>query len=626
MAVIGIDLGTTNSCIATIKGNRPEVIFDIGGRNTVPSIISFVKNEDKNEVMKLCGYPAYQQMLINSENTINCVKRLIGQSFHSMVVQQLVPTLSYKIVASSKNEGIEIAIPAAGRTFTPEEISSYLLTELRAIAEKQLGEPVSKAVITVPAYFNNKQRQATRDAGLIAGLEVMRIINEPTAAAIAYGFMQGSNEEKLLAVFDFGGGTFDITIMEVSKGTFNVIATAGNTFLGGEDITNALFDFLLNELSINYNMNDVDDKLVLQRLRDYAESAKKSLSIQDKVDIEIPYLKEVNGSFIHFKSEITRAKLEELALPFITKAIATFDKTLNEIRLPASKLDGIILIGGQTRMPLVQKMLKERFPDTQILRNINPDETVAIGAAYQAMFLETESPTATGGTDMLLLDVTPHNLGIAIGKDMFYTLIPKNSTVPTSVDDIFVTSKDMQEKARILLLQGDSPLASENEILGEFELSGLRKAPRGEVKIRITYEIDINGIVKVEAYDMDTHQIQNITVAATSNLSSEELNQKIAENSDYYLELAEKTMVEELVRNITDYIYELEKMKPRLYNIFSKNELGAEQIDKMEILLLSTKNYLKNPELKLEKLQDIEAKLDTLKSTYQSILDRAQEE
>jgi len=625
MAVIGIDLGTTNSCIAHIKNGKPEVVQDIGGRNTVPSIVSFVKNEERDEVIKLCGYPAYQQMLINAENTVYCIKRFVGQGFRSPIVTQLLPTLSYKIVPNEKNEGIEIYIPATDKRYSPEEISSFLLTELRSIAERFLGQSVTKAVITVPAYFNNKQRQATRDAGLIAGLEVLRIINEPTAAAMAYGFMQGSNEQKLLAVFDFGGGTFDITIMEVSKGTFNVIATAGNTFLGGEDITNALFDHMLGILMQKHNLPEVDDKLVLQRMRDYAESAKKMLSTQDKVDIEIPYLKEMQGNFIHFKTEISRAILEEIAMPIVQKAITTFDRTLKEIKLDPKELDGIILIGGQTRMPLVQKLLKERFPDTQILKNINPDETVAIGAAYQASLLEDEN-SVPQAQETLLLDVTPHNLGIAIGKDMFYTLIPKNSTVPTSVDDIFVTSRDLQDRARILLLQGDSSLASENDVLGEFELAGLRKAPRGEVKIKVTYEIDINGIVTVEAVDQDTGQKQKITVASSSNLSTDELNKKISENSDYYLELAEKTMVDELVRNITDCIYEIEKMKPKLYQIFQSNELGVEQIDKMEILLTSTKNYLKNTELHLEKLQDIEAKLDTLRNTYTTLLERSGED
>ncbi|HOW52877.1 MAG TPA: Hsp70 family protein [bacterium] len=625
MAVIGIDLGTTNSCIAHIKNGKPEVVQDIGGRNTIPSIVSFVKNEERNEIIKLCGYPAYQQMLVNAENTVYCIKRFVGQGFRSPIVTQLLPTLSYKIVPNEKNEGIEIYVPATDSRYSPEEISSFLLTELRAIAERFLGQTVSKAVITVPAYFNNKQRQATRDAGLIAGLEVLRIINEPTAAAMAYGFMQGSNEEKLLAVFDFGGGTFDITLMEVSKGTFNVIATAGNTFLGGEDITNALFDHMLGILMQKHNISEVDDKLVLQRMRDYAESAKKMLSTQEKVDIEIPYLKEINGSFIHFKTEITRAILEDLAMPIVQKAITTFDRTLKEIKLDPKELDGIILIGGQTRMPLVQRLLKERFPDTQVLKNINPDETVAIGAAYQASLLEDES-SVPQAQETLLLDVTPHNLGIAIGKDMFYTLIAKNSTVPTSVDDMFVTSRDHQDRARILLLQGDSSLASENEVLGEFELTGLRKAPRGEVKIQITYEIDINGIVTVQATDLDTGQNQKITVASSSNLSADDLTKKINENSDYYLELAEKTMADELVRNITDCIYEIEKMKPKLYQIFQSNELGVEQIDKMEILLTSTKNYLKNTELHLEKLQDIEAKLDTLRNTYTTLLERSSED
>lgn len=621
MTVIGIDLGTTNSCVAVIRNNQAEVIKDAGGRNTIPSIVSFIKNDESGDPEKLCGHAAYQQMLINTENTVYCVKRLMGHSFKSPVVSQLLPTLSYKVMPSDKGDGLSLFIPAMEKTYSAEEISSFIITELRSIAEKYLGETVTKAVITVPAYFNNKQRQATKDSALIAGVEVLRIINEPTAAALAYGFSQGTEEEKLLAVFDFGGGTFDITLMEVSDGTFNVIATAGNTFLGGEDITNSLFEHFLEDLAENYGITDLDDNLILQRLRDYAETAKKNLTIQTKTTIEIPYLKEVDGDFIHYKTEISRETLEELATPYLDKAIKTFERTLKEVHLEANALSGIILIGGQTRMPLVQIRLNNFCPEVPILKNINPDETVAIGAAIQGQMLDQDS-RSEDDVDMLLLDVTPHNLGIAVGKNMLYTLIPKNSTVPTSVDDIFVTSRDNQDKAKILLLQGDSLVASENEALGEFELDGLRKAKRGEVKIRITYEIDINGIVTVQASDMDTGISQKITVASTGNLSQDELSQKIEENSDYYLELAEKTMIEEMVGSVENYLYDLEKMKPKLYQIFSDSKVGVDRMDKMETLISGTKAYLKGDKLQLEKLQDIETKLDTLKSTYKNLIDR----
>ena len=436
----------------TMKNGKPEVVKDDGGKATIPSIVSFVKNDLTGEIGKIVGAQAHQQMLTNAENTVYCIKRLIGHDFKSASISHILPTLPYKVIPGQQGNGLEIYIPALGKNFSTEEISSYILTELRSTAEKYVGETITKAVITVPAYFNNKQRQATKDAAAIAGIDVMRIINEPTAAALAYGFSKSFSEEKLLAVFDFGGGTFDITLMEVSKDTFNVVATAGNTFLGGEDIKNALLDYLLDDLATRYNLPDIDDQLVIQRLRDYAETAKKNLTIQTSVSIEIPYLKEVNGSFIHYKTEVTRDKLEELALPFIQKAIITFDKTLQEVQLTPDALAGIILIGGQTRMPLIQSELANFCPNVQILKNINPDETVAIGAALQAKLLEEESNGEDNG--MLLLDVTPHNLGIAVGKDMFYTLIQKNSTVPTSVDDIFVTSHDNQEKAKILLLQG----------------------------------------------------------------------------------------------------------------------------------------------------------------------------
>ena len=623
MTVIGIDLGTTNSCVAVIKNGKPEVVKDDGGKATIPSIVSFVKNDLTGEIGKIVGAQAHQQMLTNAENTVYCIKRLIGHDFKSASISHILPTLPYKVIPGQQGNGLEIYIPALGKNFTTEEISSYILTELRSTAEKYTGETITKAVITVPAYFNNKQRQATKDAAAIAGIDVMRIINEPTAAALAYGFSKSFTEEKLLAVFDFGGGTFDITLMEVSKDTFNVVATAGNTFLGGEDITNALLDYLLDDLATRYNLPDIDDQLVIQRLRDYAETAKKNLTIQTSVSIEIPYLKEVNGSFIHYKTEVTREKLEELALPFIQKAINTFDKTLQEVQLTPDALAGIILIGGQTRMPLLQSELANFCPNVQILKNINPDETVAIGAALQAKLLEEESSGEDNG--MLLLDVTPHNLGIAVGKDMFYTLIQKNSTVPTSVDDIFVTSHDNQEKAKILLLQGDSLVASENEILGEFELDGLRPAKRGEVKIRVTYEIDINGIVTVQAMDMDTGISQRITVASTGNMTKEELAKKIEENSDYYLDLAEKTMTEEIVQSIENYLFELETMKPKLYQIFANSKIGNDKMEKMEALISGTKAYIKGEKLDLEKLQDIETKLDILKNTYKNLIDHSDE-
>ena len=622
MTVIGIDLGTTNSCVAVIKNGKPEVVKDDGDKATIPSIVSFVKNDLTGEIGKVVGAQAYQQMLTNAQNTVYCIKRLIGHDFKSASISHILPTLPYKVIPGQHGNGLEIYIPNLGKNFTTEEISSYILTELRSTAEKYIGETITKAVITVPAYFNNKQRQATKDAAAIAGIDVLRIINEPTAAALAYGFSKSFSEEKLLAVFDFGGGTFDITIMEVSKDTFNVVATAGNTFLGGEDITNALLGYLLDDLATRYNITDIDDQLIIQRLRDYAETAKKNLTIQTNVSIEIPYLKEINGSFIHYKTEITREKLEELAYPFIKKAINTFDKTLQEVQLSPEDLAGIILIGGQTRMPLIQNALSTFCPNVQILKNINPDETVAIGAALQAKFLEEESGE---DNDMLLLDVTPHNLGIAVGRDMFYTLIQKNSTVPTSVDDIFVTSRDNQEKAKILLLQGDSLVASENEVLGEFELDGLRPAKRGEVKIRVTYEIDINGIVTVQAMDMDTGVSQKITVASTGNMTKEELQKKIEENSDYYLDLAEKTMVEEIVQSIENYLFELETMKPKLYQIFASSKIGNDKMEKMETLISGTKAYIKSDKLELEKLQDIETKLDILKNTYKNLIDHSDE-
>ncbi|MCK5809401.1 Hsp70 family protein, partial [bacterium] len=507
MVVIGIDLGTTNSCVAIVVDKRPQIIPDNGGRTTIPSIVSFYKDAESSKIKLTCGHQAYQQMLINTENTVYNVKRLLGHTYKSPLVAQLLTTLSYTVQENKGKGSIDIIIPIANRSYSPEEVSSYILTEMKKLAENLLEEPVTGAVITVPAYFNNKQRQATKDAALIAGLDVLRIINEPTAAAIAYGYSQNIMDDKLLAIFDFGGGTFDVTLMEVSRGTFNVIATAGNTFLGGEDITNALFEQLLTRLHDDHDISDIDDPVVLQRLRDYAESSKKALTTQQTVSINIPYFKDLgDGNYIDFSTEITRKELNEIALPFVKKSIKTFKNTLEEVHIDAEDLDGVILIGGQTRMPLIQEELSKVSGDIQILRNINPDETVAMGAAIQATLLSREQNDNDNLEDMLLIDVTPHNLGVAIAGDLFYTLIQKNSSVPTSVDDFFLTSHDNQTEARILLLQGDATRASENEMLGEFLLKDLPPKPRGKVRIKITYEIDLNGIVTVEAVDVDTNR------------------------------------------------------------------------------------------------------------------------
>ena len=620
MVVIGIDLGTTNSCVAIVVDGRPQIIPDVGGRTTVPSIVSFYKDSDSAKIKLTCGHQAYQQMLINTENTIYNIKRLIGHTYKSPLVAQLLQTLSYQVEENAQKSGIDILVPVAGRTYTPEEISSYILTEMKKLAESLTEEPVTGAVITVPAYFNNKQRQATKDAALIAGLDVLRIINEPTAAAIAYGYSQNITEEKLLAIFDFGGGTFDVTIMAVDRGMFNVIATAGNTFLGGEDITNALFEQLLIRLHNEHNISDLDDPVVLQRLRDYAESSKKALTTQQQVSINIPYLKDLgNGNYIDFSTEVTRDQLNEIALPFVKKSIKTFNNTLKEVHLDPEDLDGVILIGGQTRMPLIQQELSN-IPNVHILRNINPDETVAMGAAIQASLLSREQSGNDNLDDMLLIDVTPHNLGIAIAGDIFYTLIPKNSSVPTSVDDYFITSHDNQKEARILLLQGDATRATENELLGEFQLTDLPEKPRGKVRIKITYEIDLNGIVTVEAVDIDTNRKQKITVSSTGNLSKEELEEKIEGNSDYYLDLATSSMKKELITHIEQYLHKINQLKPQIFALFSGTGRGNEQMEQLESVVASTQNYLKQDTFDLEQLQKMETKLDSMVNTYKQLI------
>ena len=469
--IIGIDLGTTNSCVAIVEGGQPVVLPNKGGYKTTPSVVAISENGKR-----LVGHIGKRQAITNAANTVFAAKRLIGRRWNSPAVRTMVETMPYTIVEGPNGDP---RIKLRDRVYSVAEISSIILQEMKLIAEEYTGERIEKAVITVPAYFNDAQRQATKDAGRIAGLDVVRIINEPTAAALAYGY--GKELDKTIAVYDLGGGTFDISILQISNGVFEVLATAGDTFLGGDDFDGRIvMDWLVLEFAREHQIDLRRDKMALQRLRDAAEKAKIELSSARETEINLPFIISTGGSdALHLQKVLTREKLEELTIDLVDRTIRICKKTIEEA---GEQIDDIVLVGGMTRMPIVQQKVREFF-GKEPLKGVHPDEVVALGAGIQGAALLEDSQ------DVLLLDVTPHSLGIMIHGGFFSVLIPQNTTVPTSKSHIFTTVKDNQTSVKILVLQGESERAEENELLGEFILTGLRPAPRQEVEIEVTFEI-----------------------------------------------------------------------------------------------------------------------------------------
>jgi molecular chaperone DnaK len=570
--VIGIDLGTTNSVVASIQDGVPRVIPNRAGSNLTPSIVAVAKNGKR-----LVGGIAKRQAVTNAENTVFSSKRLIGRRWGSKEVEDARKVLPYEMRPGP--EGNDVRIVIGGKELSIPEIAAFILRELKLDAEAFLGEPVTRAVITVPAYFNDGQRTATRDAGRLAGLEVLRIINEPTSAALAYGF--GKKFEKKVAIFDLGGGTFDISILEVGKGVFDVIGVSGDTYLGGDDFDRRIMDWLTFTFAKENSGVDLrNDKMALQRLRDAAEKAKIELSFQPSADIHLPFL--VPGAdgkaALHLQKQLTREKLEEVTGDLVDKCIKVTDKALRDAGVKASDIGDVILVGGMTRMPLVQKRVKEFFGHDPS-KGVHPDEVVALGAAIQAQALA--APTKEGG-DVLLLDVTPQNLGIMVAGGWFQTIIPKNTTVPTSQGHIFTTVKDLQTTVKIAVLQGESEKATDNELLGEFILGGLRAAERGQVEVEVIFEISADGIVSASARDIETGQKASITVTATSGLSEEEISRILRENQDLLVE-ARSTEDWNRVKAVADEnILEIEKLYPTVRNVLEKSKFGKDAIQKAE--------------------------------------------
>ena len=510
--VIGIDLGTTNSCVSIMEGTQAKVLENSEGTRTTPSVVAFTDNNEK-----LVGQPAKRQAVTNPENTVFAVKRLIGRNFEDETVKKDIQTSPFKIINSEKGDAW---IEAKGEKYSPSQISAFILQKMKETAEKYLGQEVSKAVITVPAYFNDAQRQATKDAGKIAGLEVLRIINEPTAASLAYGLDKKTN--KKIAVYDLGGGTFDISILELGDGVFEVKSTNGDTFLGGEDFDNTIVNYLVDEFKKENGIDLKSDKLALQRLKEAAEKAKIELSSTEQTEINLPFITADKTGPKHIALKMTRAKLEALVEDLIGRTIPPCKTALKDAGLSAGEIDEIVMVGGMTRMPKVLQEVKNFF-GKEPNKSVNPDEVVAMGAAIQAGVLQGDVK------DVLLLDVTPLSLGIETLGGVSTKLIDKNTTIPTKKSQVFSTAEDNQPAVSIRVLQGEREMASDNKLLGNFELVGIAPAQRGVPQIEVTFDIDANGIVNVSAKDKGTGKEQKIQIQASGGLSEEEINKMVKE-------------------------------------------------------------------------------------------------
>jgi molecular chaperone DnaK len=540
--VIGIDLGTTNSCVAIMEGGDPNVIANSEGSRTTPSVVGFSESGER-----LVGQIARRQAITNPENTIFAVKRLIGRRYDDPLVQKAMKVLPYKIVKADNGDAW---VESRGKRYSPAEISAFILQKMKQTAEDYLGEKVTEAVITVPAYFNDSQRQATKDAGRIAGLNVLRIINEPTAASLAYGLDKKKDEK--IAVFDLGGGTFDISILEIGDGVFEVKATNGDTFLGGEDFDQRVIDYLADEFRKDQGIDLRKDRMALQRLKEAAEKAKSELSSSMETDINLPFITADQNGPKHLNMKLTRSKLEALCADLIDRTEAPCRQALKDAGLSPSDINEVILVGGMTRMPAVQERVKKIFGKDPH-KGVNPDEVVAVGAGIQAAVLKGEVK------DVLLLDVTPLSLGIETLGGVFTKLIERNTTIPTRKGQIFSTAQDNQTAVSIRVFQGEREMAANNKLLGQFDLVGIPSAPRGVPQIEVTFDIDANGIAHVSAKDLGTGKEQSIKITASSGLNEEEIKRMVKDAEAHAAEDKNRKETVEARNQLDSLIYSTEK-------------------------------------------------------------------
>ena len=589
--IIGIDLGTTNSCVAVMEGGEPVVIQNSEGGRTTPSIVGFTSKGER-----IVGQPAKNQMITNPENTVYSIKRFIGHRYSELSGEaKLVP---YKVV----DHGEDVRIDIEGKEYSPQEISAFILQKMKKTAEDYLGETVTEAVITVPAYFNDAQRQATKDAGKIAGLDVKRIINEPTAASLAYGFSKEQKSEKMIAVYDLGGGTFDISILELGDGVFEVKSTNGDTHLGGDDFDRKIINWLTDEFKADTGIDLSKDRMALQRLREAAEKAKIELSSQSSTEINLPFITADSSGPKHLQKSLTRAKFEQMTEDLLERTKEPCRKALADAGIDASKIDEVLLVGGSTRMPKVMQTVKEIF-GKEGSKGVNPDEAVAVGAAIQGGIL--------GGDvkDILLLDVTPLSLGIETMGAVFTKLIPRNTTIPTRKSQIFSTAADGQTAVSIHVLQGEREMAAQNRTLGRFDLVGIPPAPRGVPQIEVTFDIDANGIVHVSAKDLGTGKEQSVRIESSSGLSESEIDRMVKE-AEANAEADKKEREKVDARNEGDsMVYATEKTLKEL-----GDKVNAAEKQKIEDAVAALKQALAG-----DNVEDIKAKTEALKQASYKI-------